>query len=191
MADGLAAFATVSRNKMNIDCSFRGAFLKVRLFSSKQFAMAVCGIVGLIISAEAPTWASENSYSASGLPYSYETAGIPGNRQVREFNIEVTDAFKVTTLSVDLNVFTSNVSKTDFKIVSPSGTIVWLAYISCNQIPVSFGSRSYEDETHITNSFPNPVGIAGTPANYRFEDGGADMQPPVPHGPTSARTIHT
>ncbi len=120
------------------------------------------------------SWAGQVSYSASNLPYSYETAGI-SPAQVREFNIEITNDFTVAEMTVDFTVFASNVFKTDFKIISPSGTTVWLADLSCNQIPVSFGRRTYEDESQTTNDSPDPIGTTGIPATYRFEDSGADL----------------
>lgn len=78
-------------------------------------------------------------------------------------------------MSVALNVFSSNVSKADFRIVSPQGTVVWLSDHNCKEIPVGFGRRTYADESATDNSSPPPVGTAGIPASYTFADGGQDL----------------
>lgn len=104
-------------------CS-RPRAVRTACFSSTARAILITVGVGVTtFLAGSHAWATQATYSASGLPYTYETAGV-SPPQVREFTIEVTDDFIVDGMSVALNVFSSNVSKADFRIVSPQGTVV-------------------------------------------------------------------
>jgi hypothetical protein len=113
-----------------------------------------------------PVQAASLTASWSGAPFSL----VGDLRSNTELEIEVTDDFTVTDISVNLTMYAWSLNYTDISLVAPDGTSFKFLEDICRGRAVTYGHRGY-DKTAIGDGSDVTTG-SETLATYSFADTG-------------------